>query len=215
MSLLVATPMFNGSCTREYWESSLALESALTRLGVGHEWLGTAKGFPDDSLITRARDKCAGAFLRSNYERLLFIDADIRFKPDDVAKLWNMDADIAVGAYPMKRAGAPLAVWMNGRLRKDMKNLPNPSTVDYAGTGFMMIKRHVFDMLRETPAAPPYDDGDPLEEFWGFFQDPIIDRVKWSEDYYFCDIARRNGFLVKVDPTIRLGHVGRWVYEGA
>ena len=215
MSLLVATPMFGGSCTREYWESSLALESALTRMGVGHEWLGTAKGYPDDSLITRARDVCAAAFLSTEWERMLFIDADIRFTPDDVAKLWNMDADIAVGAYPMKRENAPLAVWINGHLRKNMRNLPNPSSVDFAGTGFMMIKRHVFDMLKGTEFAPEYRQGDPPVPCWGFFQDPVRDGVKWSEDYYFCDIARRNGFLVKVDPTIRLGHVGRKVYEGA
>ncbi len=205
MSILIATPMYGGQCTADYFFSSMALQSAFFNAGVEHDWLRIT----NESLITRARNVCAREFLKTDFTHLLFIDADIRFDPDDVAKLWNMEKPISVAAYPMKRKDAPLSAWVGGRLVEFPIDI-NPVPVDYAGTGFMMIERGVLESMKEF--APEYAESATEEPTWGFFLDPVEDGIHLSEDYYFCKRARELGYEISMETSIRLGHVGSWVY---
>ena len=43
------------------------------------------------------------SFLKTSHTHMMWLDADIEFEPEDVAKLWRMDADVAVGIYCMKK----------------------------------------------------------------------------------------------------------------
>ena len=206
MSFLIATPCYGRMLTQSYFESSLRLCYELERKGIPHDWLMTG----NESLITRARDTSAAEFLKSEFERLLFIDADIEYKVSDVIRLWNLDADIAVGAYRVKKVDSHLTVWKDGKLT-DLDQFTEPMEVDFAGTGFMMVKRAVFEKLKET--VPEYIEGQKGGQCWGFFQDPIKSMVHLSEDYFFCETARENGFKVICDPKIRLKHWGSYAYE--
>jgi hypothetical protein len=83
-------------------------------------------------------------FLATKHTHLFWLDADIEFEPADVAALWNLDADVAVGVYAMKKREAQwFAAWKDGKLVKDLDQFKGPIDVDYAGTGFMLIKRQV------------------------------------------------------------------------
>lgn len=65
-----------------------------------------------DSLITRARNRIANEFLQDRkraeqegrpiWTHLLFLDADLVFKPEDVLKLIASDKEIIGGSYPAK-----------------------------------------------------------------------------------------------------------------
>ena len=204
MSILIATPMYGGQCSAAYCASAVNLSAALTEAGIDHDWLFAW----NESLIQRARNKMAAAFLASPFRKLLFIDADIRFAPDDVAKLWNMETQVAVAAYPMKRPDAPLSAWVGGELVTGLDDLPNPCPVDYAGTGFMMIDRSVFEAMKSPDIEIRYDFG-PAH---AFFACPIHGGVEESEDYHFCRRWRDLGGQILLEPTIRLGHVGTWIY---
>jgi len=209
MSILICTPCYGAMVTAQYLASALNLETELNKAGLDHDWLISW----NESLITRGRDKMARTFLTTKYERMLFIDSDIQFSPEDVAKLWNLDADIAVGAYRNKKIGQVKGAWVNGKL-VPLEDLKGITEVDYAGTGFMMIKRQVFEKLKEKHPEWAYDDatGGELAEHYGFFQDPIEDRTKLSEDYFFVKRAREEGFKVLLDPTINLTHWGQFGY---
>lgn len=217
MSLLIATPMYGGQCTSRYWRSTVHLENILTRIGLVHTWLETT----NESLITRGRNTIATRFLKRDEDRLFFIDSDIEFDPEHAATLWNMDADVAVGCYPMKKLGAHYAAWINGKLLKldDLEKREEPFPVDYAGTGFMMIHRRVFERLREAHPEWRYIEGNMGEdkgegECWAFFQDPIEDGIHLSEDYFFCKRAREIGFQVMMHPKVRLKHWGAHCFDG-
>lgn len=210
MSILIATPMYGAMCTAQYCASVIRLKEELTKVSLDHEFLISW----NESLITRGRDKMARTFLNdTSYERLLFIDSDIQFSPEDVAKLWNMDADIAVGAYRNKKEGQVKGAWVKGKL-VPLESLQEITEVDYAGTGFMMIKRQVFEKLKETHPEWAYDDstGEATVEHYAFFQDPIEDRTKLSEDYFFIKRARESGFKIMLDPSISLTHWGQYGY---
>lgn len=187
----------------------------------------------NESLITRARNVCAASFLNeTDYECLLFIDADIEFEPGDVARLWNLcstlvsGADVSVGAYRHKNPDAKLEVWVKGKLRP-LSDFSEPFEVDYAGTGFMMIRRETFERLQKAHPEWKYVEGFPTENrteikdgnCWAFFQDPLwehggpmlgLNRIHLSEDYFFCKEVRELGMKVICDPEIRVGHWGMY-----
>lgn len=226
MSILFATPCYANSVTGPYLQSMVRLGQALQQVGLDHDFLF---GW-NESLIQRARNKMAASFMKTDFKKLMWIDSDIEFKPDDVAALWNLDADIAAGVYPMKHPGSAYAAWVDGQLVFDLDQYDGPIEADYAGTGFMMIDRRVLQkMKREWPERihAEGEDGDcfawfdPRVEDYAPVADKITDqrlkdvkaeRIYLSEDYAFCHDAKKIGFNVMVDPSIRLKHYGLFGY---
>src|SRR5689334_14738777 len=135
--------MYGGQCTEPFFLSALRTVQELERAGIAYDWL-TEK---NESLVHRGRMEMAATFLRTDHSHLFWIDADIDWNPEDVAALWNLETDIAVGFYAMKRADMPLSAWKDGKLVRleDCPKVPFP--VDYAGTGFMLIKREVIEKM--------------------------------------------------------------------
>ena len=78
-----------------------------------------------------------------------------------------------------------------------MTDLPQEPFKCFAlGTGCMLIKMSVFDKIEK----PYFYYGDAGQE--GLM----------SEDVYFCDKAHQAGYDVWCDPTIEVGHVGKYIY---
>ncbi len=221
--------------------SCLNLKEELTRLGLEHDWLlGT-----NESLVHRGRMEMCASFLRTDHTHLMWLDADIEFTPDDVAKVWNLDADIGVGVYAMKKRGQEwFAAWKDGQLVKDLDQFEGPIEVDYAGTGFMLIKREAIDEVRrhlqerhdiakrlraslgELPPSEAKIADEMVENFsptWegsggdcpSLFMTPIYQNGLESEDYHFCRIAREAGLKIVMDPSVRLKHWGGYAYGAA
>lgn len=227
MSLLIATPCFGGQQYEPYSASMMVLKKELDAAGFPHDVLTITK----ESLITRGRNVIAASFLReTKYECLLFVDADIEFCPADVAMLWNLcwpgaqsPADVAVGCYRNKSPEARRTAWVDGEL-KEVSDFKEPFEVDRAATGFMMIRRQTLERLRNANPEWEYDEGFPLDTWrgergkaWAFFQDPIAtwhdgSRYHQSEDYFFCEEARKLGMSVIMHPDIHLKHWGLYPY---
>lgn len=153
LSILFCTPCYNGMMHARHGVSALGLKEALEVRGVDHEWDMGDK----ESLVHRARMEMTASFLRTGRSHMMWIDSDIELTADDVAKLWNLQVDIAVAAYSMKHPDKPLSAWKNGKLVK-LEDCPKePFDVDYAGTGFMLIRRtailRVWDYLKERERA--------------------------------------------------------------
>jgi hypothetical protein len=212
---------------KPFFESCLHLQESLGMEGVKQTYC-----IVSDSAVHRGRNQLVKAFLESDFDRLMFIDSDIEFSADDVGKLWNLDADIAVGVYPMKEMGAPYAAWVDGKLIDNLEQFSGPVNVDYAGTGFMMIKRSVFEALMPfTPLEKCLEADKKTEGFrYVFFDFPLmpVDSkdekairqtetcskvvTELPEDYGFCQKARQLGFKVQMDPTVKLKHFGLYGY---
>lgn len=198
--------MYGGQCTEPFFHSAMRATQELQRAGIGFDWLTER----NESLVHRARMEMTATFLRRpEFSHLFWIDADIEFEPEHVAALWNMDADVAVGVYAMKKPDKQwFAAWKDGQLVKDLSQFAGPVEVDYAGTGFMLIRREVIETL--AAAAPKWLGANgPVP---ALFMTPITDGCLESEDYFFCRIAREAGFKVMMDPSVRLGHWGSYRY---
>jgi len=210
MSLLICTPMYGGNCTSAYFQSALNLKEFFTESKFEHDFLITT----NESLIQRARNTSVATFLKTDYERLLFIDADIDFKVEDVLRLWELDEDVAVAAYSMKRPDKPLSAWEKGKL-VEIKGRKAPFEVDYAGTGFFMVKRDVFIKMMEAYPERKHIEGH-VDDCFAWY-DPRVQKIGYeslylSEDYAMCYDWRKIGGKIILDPTIKLGHIGNYRY---
>ena len=192
--------------TAAHFQSCVNLKEELTKQGLEHDWL---LGW-NESLVTRARNEMTAKFLASKHSHMMWMDADIDFLPGDVANLWNLNVDIAVGFYSMKLPAKPLSAWKDGRLIKIEECPKEPFEVDYAGTGFMLIKRDVIEKLAETAESYEGPDG----RVSALYMTPIHNDGFESEDYYFCRKAREAGYKIIGDPSIKLGHWGLSRYAG-
>lgn len=237
-SVFVATPMYGGMCTGFYAQSCLLLQNEFTRNSIDVSF----SFMFNESLITRARNALVDGFLKSECTHLFFIDADIKFNPSDVIMMINADLDVLCGIYPKKEInwgevkkavdnGSPVESLKNhtgsmvvnliGYEGQVTVNAYEPLEIWAGGTGFMMIKREVFEKLADK--VPSYTnnvndmsiDFKPsiIKEYFATSIDPETN-VLLSEDYHFCHVARRNGIKVYAAPWVNLAHLGSYLFEG-
>jgi hypothetical protein len=229
--LMIGTPMYGGLCSAYYHFSSINLMRMACKEGleISHQFTTT------ESLITRARTGIANTFLNSDCTHLLFIDADIGFEPEDVFKLLSHNLEFVCGGYPAKnidwkhisaaaQRGTPAQLlptfaspYIYNRLSEQPEDVPaGLIEVKNAGTGFMMISKSVLEKL--SGHVPDYinnqfdNHGTRAKEF---FSTTIKNDILLSEDHYFCEKWREIGGRIFIDPSIRLKHIGTYVYESS
>lgn len=237
--LVIATPCFGGQVSSIYASSLFALQRAVHSMSNVQLKVHLRDG---DALITRARANLVTLFLDDPAAtHLLFIDADIGFTPDQVFRLIEAGADVVAGCYPIKRVNWEKARRAIAAGRQDLAassldyvlEIDNPDEVKvvngftrvrYAGTGFLMIRRHV---LEKMCAHPPYA---PLQFFREHSRDALagspnrfalfecmIDPATGtylSEDFAFCKRWTDIGGEIWADLDSRLDHVGPSVFHG-
>lgn len=212
LAVLFCTPMYGGMVTTAHFNSCMNLRRVLDQVGLSNDWVTGTR----ESLITRARNEMTATFLsETEYSHQCWLDSDIEFTPEDFNAIWNMcegplQADIAVGVYAMKVPDKQwYAAWKDGKLIKDLDQFDGPVEVDYAGTGFMLIKRKVVETLAEKVGSYEIREGKRAP---CMYMTPIHNGCFESEDYHFCRIARESGFSLWMDPSVRLGHIGQYTY---
>jgi hypothetical protein len=80
----------------------------------------------------------------------------------------------------------------------------------------MLIKRETFQKLK--PHVKTYTDriADQLYECQEYFKCDINEQGRFtSEDYYFCDLWRKHGGKVYINPYIELKHTGTYIFSGS
>jgi hypothetical protein len=239
--LFIATPMYGGQCFGMYAKSTLDLQALCIQHGIDVRF----SFIFNESLITRARNYLVDEFLRSGFTHMLFLDADIHFDPRDVIAMLGLDRDIIGAPYPKKSvkwSSVKEAIKRNpdithAELEKvtgDFVFNPVPGTERFQvnqpvevlelGTGFMMIKREVFEKfekqypeLRYKPDHVGQANFDGARYIHAYF-DTVIDRGKsdryLSEDYMFCQWWRNMGGQIWLCPWMRTHHIGTYAFTG-
>lgn len=230
MHIVVGTPCYGGMMCTEYTQSLLALKEACMQHGIQL----TCIFLGNESLIQRGRNTIAHHFLSiPDATHLLFIDADQRFRANDIALMLKADKGIIGGPVPMKginwdriRQGAvlnhPNLAALSGIFNlntldgHDMVSPDEPFQVEHIGTGFMLIRRDVFEDLM--PHTETYTNGGasiaPTDEVHNFFAVGVEDGKLLSEDYHFCHEYRKHGGTVWAAPWCELGHFGAYCFSG-
>ena len=201
------TPCYGGQITEVCFNSYLQWSIIATKNNIDFQ----IDTLSNESNVNRARNTCASKFLSGDATHLMFVDADIKFNPTDVVKLLTHDKDIVGGIYPQKTLPPKMVVNTIDNGKRE-GNLIEVGTI---GTGFMPIKRTVFEKLIEE-GATPYNDQMELinNNQYDFFQCTIDSRGRYlTEDWSFCRRWRQVGGEVWADLDIALEHVGYFRFQ--
>ena len=211
--ILIATPMYGGMCVGQY-----AAALMLTPTILGNHGMGTYYSYmTNESLITRARNRCVHEFLQTDATHLMFIDADIGWEPWHLLVMLDAQKDVIGGLYPMK--SLPVKWCVNG-IPGQVED-PNSSLIEVSktGTGFLLMKREVFEKLDAHPAVRAFanDIGLPREldpYMKTYFDTAVREGRYYSEDWTFCENWRDLGGQVWVDKRVLLRHTGTYTFDG-
>ena len=242
--IFIATPAYGAMVTTYYLNSFLQLMAVAGQRDVKL----TYRNESHDSLIPRARNRFAGEFMASKeFTHFLFIDADLGFDPEAIYRMLEFDRPVIGGVYPIKNLPLDAAytsmqkgvehaedraleyvISVDGeRMEVDPKGF---APVKAVGTGFMLIKRETFDILKEKYPDRRYQSADTrrvsragehvdeaADEFWAFF-DTMIDPDTGTylpEDWGFCKLCRDAGIPIWADVVSRFTHYGGREYTGS
>ncbi|MFI3255887.1 MAG: hypothetical protein R3Y52_00370 [Psittacicella sp.] len=244
IKIFIAIPCYGG-ITSETFTSMIALQGWLARNNV-YAKISTLNG----SLITLLRNTFVSMFLddSENLTHLFFLDSDIGFHPEHVERLLKFDAHLSCGIYPRKKV-----FW--DRVKSEVIANPEISNEDLeaksviydtnfvnfngnptksesgfceilnAGTGFMMIKREVFEIMKQKYPERQYEPSQIVnsgshksQNCYNFFDTGFIPHENnknfYSEDYYFCSLWRNCGGKIYADYTQNLWHAGVMTFHG-
>lgn len=161
--------------------------------------------YPEANLVTwegcnvhQARINIVSEAIRGNCTHLLFIDSDMVFEPDALKRLLQRDKEI-VGVDANCRS---LPLTSTVKIHDEEGNKIYTASDDlyecYAvGTGFMLIKMSVFQ---------------EIEKPWFFYEQDKDGDMKVGSDMWFCRQARNKDIKIWCDPTIKIGHLGDFIY---
>ena len=208
----ICMPCYGGMLTESTFMSYIKWSNAARQLGL--DW--TMETMTNESLISRARNTLTSKFLHNKEStHLMFIDADIGWEPWHLLVMLDRNVDIIGGLYPMK--SLPVKWCVNGF--EGAEEGPNGlQEVTKTGTGFMLIKRDVFEKMNAHPAVKPFlnDIGLPAElnpYMKTYFDTAVRENRYYSEDWTFCENWRDLGGKVWVDKRVLLKHTGTYVFD--
>ncbi|MFS2206524.1 hypothetical protein [Variovorax sp. Varisp36] len=237
---VVVTPSHDGKFFQNYVASMLNFTVLAERAGMRMQVLM----HQGESLVTRARNNCVAQFLANpQWTHLFWIDADIGFSAQAAFRLLLSDYDIAAGVYPLKRENWPDGGVAAGTTQQQFEATFTRYTVNAkasettsqveltiqpdgfmemteAPTGFMVIKRAVFERLmasypdlRYVPDSIGEADLGLHYRFFDVMVDPQTRRYL-SEDYGFCRLWSGLGESIYIDANSNLTHQGAKLYRG-
>lgn len=207
-----ATPAYGGMMTESTFLSFIKWANTARQLNI--DW--SIETMVNESLISRARNTLVAKFLESKEStHLMFVDADIGFEPWQVLALLNHDVDIVGGLYPMKTLPVK---WVVNGLEGSTVNENGLLEVTKTGTGFMLIKREVFERMNSHPAVKPYKNDIGLDPKYDaylktYFDTAVREGRYMSEDWTACANFIELGGKVHVDTRVLLKHTGSFTFS--
>lgn len=234
MKLFLSTPCYGGLCLEKYMTSLIKLQLALIRKGGVQLMIDTTE---NESLVHRARNVAVGRFMqKTDADYFFFVDADVDFDAESVIRLLDSGYDLSCAIYPKKvvmwdqakhavengddRNLAMISASLVANIGAQKRTVENGFVEVLDGpTGFMMIKRSVFEeMEKKFPELMCKNDHQnrDFDDYCALFDcmiDPVSHRYL-SEDYAFCRRYQQCGGKIYADCYTTLGHVGNLPFSG-
>lgn len=211
VSILIATPCLTGKVDVNYTTSLLQMCGKLGSRGVPH-------GF--DMLVGKkvdmARNLQVQAMLEQDFTHIFFVDDDQAWSADLIFRLLALDVDI-VSVPIRKRMDQQVYNLRHGEQVTRLLDRDDVIEVEFIGTGVMLIRRNVFESLKDHVSYCEQLGGKVLTPV--FFHTQIIEKSpgvfqEQGEDVFFCRLAGKHGFKVYAYLDEDVAHMGDKAYVG-
>lgn len=195
LDVTVATPTYDGTIVYETLRcmDAMVLHSQQQGLKIGC-WRQPGANLLDN------RNTCVNLAKKYEAKYIFFVDADMIFPKDTLVRLLSRQVDI-VGAlyFNRSRPFTPNACYYRNKKWEPISNWRHGllDDLDGIGTGLMLIKMEVFEVVPKPHWVFPY-----FEDMDGY----------GGEDYYFCQKAKEHAYKIHLDTTIDTGHMGRYPF---
>lgn len=134
------------------------------------------------------------------YDKLFWIDSDIKWEPEQFMKLYESDKDIISGAYLLSTGEVTAYKEPLGRpyMYEEVVSLTEPEVVHSVGFGFICVKNGVFENIKR-----PWFQATEITTKVGEmdFTFNIM-----GEDIAWCEKVNNLGYQIWFDPTVRVTH---------
>jgi hypothetical protein len=202
VNVIIATP--GHSVMSSYVRSLLQLTEQLNTKGMTWAWSSEYSSHVGDAREMTLNGNSQNEINEQRpfkgtitYDKILWIDSDITFKPEDALTLIESDKDIITGAYLL--GSGEVTVYPNllkqGYGYEQVKSMSEPVKVAGCGFGFLAVKSGVFESMTRPwfqSVLVKTDDG---------FSFPMM-----GEDLSWCKRATDLGYDIWFDPTVRVTH---------
>ena len=190
MKLLVGIPSYDYM----HAEFVKCMKDLVIRLG--HDKVNFDVIINNGTLVYIARDKIAHKAINEGYDYVLWLDADMIFRPSVFEELMDCGKDFITGIAHSRRPPYMSCVFknlddLNHMQRFDYDEYP-VEPFEIAGCGFacVLIKTEVLKAVND------------------YFKTCFLPEAEWGEDLTFCRRARKLGYQIWADPLVQLGHIG-------
>lgn len=200
LSVFIAMPV-KGDIPPETVIALIDTLDALRLKGIPHRYEMFIGG-----TICGARSMATAKFLSTDCNRLLFIDSDIVWTPDDVIRLLAMSTEMEIVLAPYPSRHEPVQFFIKCQDNRIPVNEHGCAEIDGAGLGFAIINRVVLSAMSEQAPVIEYMTQPAMPHV---FQFAVSDGQFRGEDIKFCTDAKAMGHQCWLDPTIVLGHIGK------
>jgi len=223
--IYVATPCYD-MMRIETCVSLIDMFSTLGRSGIECKFKSVKT-----SLVTHGRNLLTCGFLDSNFDYMLFVDADVEFQPEAVARMLVPKKDIICTPYRVKEENIKYAVKFKDPdfIKIEPFDLVE---IEEGPAGLMLIKRVVFERLMDKRPDLKINFDEPtrkkMNKEIGAVEDAIdrymynfwdttfrLDTGEWKgEDLSFCALATDAGFKIHANLDSGTTHHGSWGFQG-
>lgn len=170
--------------------------------------------------ISAARATMLRKALDAKADDVIFIDADVSWRPEDMIKLLKTDGDVVVGTYRFKNGdadditgrGAPKdGDWYMGGYLPDALGRPQVREdgaikMEGAPAGFLRITRAAVNLLMEK--YPELCYGERHAQHFDLFNHGAHKGLWFGEDMAFCRRWRDIGETIWCQPDMNIDHHG-------
>lgn len=179
--------------------------------------------FERGTYIAINREKLVKRFLNTKCQFFLFIDSDTVFTPLNVLALLSTlspTINVVSGLYSYR---IPVKKGVTNHCFRNLdaepidlnEGAPELQECSFMPTGMMMIQRNVFEQLytkHKFIFDQGFRDNETTRKLWNNDGDELMQRFE-GEDIYFCRIWREMGGKLFVKTSVKVGHLGEYMYS--
>lgn len=202
----------SGNISENTFISFVKFGNVARQLGI--EW--SVETTVNETIPGRAKNMLAAKFMTlAEKTHILFIDPEIGFEPWHVLVMLDRKVDVISGLYPLRTL--PIR-WSVSTFEGAEEGEEGLHEVDKVGSGFLLVKRNVFEQLRQNSEVKQFKNeiglGEEFDnELYSYFTPQIVDNHFFNEDSIFCALWRAQGNKIWVDKRVTLAHKGFFNYS--